>query len=336
MTSDNSKPLLTIAIPVFNGECCLAPMLASLDAQDWARFEVRFGDDGSTDGTLRVLAEFAKKHPGRVFIESHENIGPGPSRNRLLAQATGQYIWFCDADDELAPDAIRRIGEILGQTSVDIFAICYGRWTDAPPEARLYLEPVRGTREQLLISVPGATVAKILRTEFLRTGGIGFPECRIGEDFVFTMESCCRCGSALFWYAKPYWVRPRCASQSATVDDRFCEDVLEAIRRMGTVANKFPNYRMEIGLQQYDLASYLVRRLRWESSPDTKKKWLPIAEAVVEAQTRAGDNPLLRLPSSFEKRMRKVIKREQALRNSLSWRATAPLRLLVRFFGHHT
>ena len=106
-------PLLTIAVPVFNGEAALAPMLVSLDSQDWNLFEVRFSDDGSADDTCRVLDEFAAKHPGHVFVESHENIGPGPCRNRLLAQARGEWLWFCDADDELAPGAIARIAEIL-------------------------------------------------------------------------------------------------------------------------------------------------------------------------------------------------------------------------------
>ena len=353
--SEGPKPFLTVAIPVYNGESVLAPMLASLDAQDWGLLEVRFGDDGSTDGTPDVLAEFAAKHPGRAFVERHDNMGPGPTRNRLLAQAAGDYIWFCDADDELAPGCIARIAEILRATPADMLALCYCARPDDAAKALLGVEPVPVTRERLLLSVPGATVAKVSRTEFLRANGIAFSDCRAGEDFVFTMEAACRCETALFWYARPYWVVRRDDSLSGTVDGRFCEGILEALRRMGAVAARFPQYRMEIGVQRFDLASYLLRRVRDDAPPETRKEWLPAVRDVLRGMVEAWDNPLVRIPRSFQRmenesarslrealrneriairREQAAIRREEAVRASLSWRITAPLRAVTGLLAH--
>ena len=359
--SEGPKPFLTVAIPVYNGESVLAPMLASLDAQDWGLLEVRFGDDGSTDGTPDVLADFAARHPGRAFVERHDNMGPGPTRNRLLAQAAGDYIWFCDADDELAPGCIARIAQILQATPADMLALCYCSKPDSAEKALLGVEPVPVTRERLLLSIPGATVAKVSRTAFLRANGIAFTDCRAGEDFVFTMEAACRCESALFWYARPYWIVRRDNSLSGTVDGRFCEGILDALRRMDAVAARFPQYRMEIGVQRFDLASYFLRRIRDDASPDMCEKWLPTARDALNGLVEAWENPLIRIPRSYQRkenesawaaraalrreqaalrreqaalrREQAAHRREQAIRNSLSWRVTAPLRSFMDFLA---
>ena len=358
-------PLLTIAVPVFNGEAALAPMLVSLDSQDWNLFEVRFSDDGSADDTCRVLDEFAAKHPGHVFVESHENIGPGPCRNRLLAQARGEWLWFCDADDELAPGAIARIAEILRERPVDMLAFLYGQGSfpgDAEA-ARLGACPIPLSRQKLLLSILGATVAKVIRTGLLREQGITFAPLRAGEDFLFTATAACACESSLFWHAKPYWARNGFWQNDGTdhltrdVDDRYCEDVSEALRQMRGLQDRHPDLAMEIGLQRWILAAHFRDRVRDEAGPAVREKWLPAAQAALHEMAEAQDNPLLRVPRSFKrredaarrrerealKREREALKREEAaqrreqaavrreqeIRASLSWRITAPLRRCV-------
>lgn len=203
--NDGPKPLLTLAIPVYNGEALLAPMLASLEAQDWSLFDVRFGDDGSTDGTRRVLDEFAARHPGRVFVESHGNMGPGPARNRLLGRARGEYVWFVDADDELAPGAIARIAEILRENPVDFLSFGYCAEPAEPGKARLDLAPVPVSPFELMQSMHCATWTKVAKTAMLRDGNVMSPSTKIGEDLVFSVLAACHAKSALFWYARPYW-----------------------------------------------------------------------------------------------------------------------------------
>lgn len=367
--SGPAKPFLTVAIPVYNGEAVLAPMLASLDAQDWDLFEVRFGDDGSTDGTPRALEEFAAKHPGRVFAERHENMGPGPTRNRLLAQAAGGYIWFCDADDELAPGCIARIAQILRERPVDMLAFLYGPGNrpDDPDAPKLDAAPIPVSIPQLLSSVLGATVSKVVRTRILRDAGIEFPPFRAGEDFVFTVEAACACGTALFWHAKPYWVRNGFWRNDGTdhltrdVGEGYCENVSQALRRLQELRDRHPDLRSEIGLQRWILAAHLRDRVRDEAPPDIREKWLPVAQGLLGEMAEARDNPLLRVPRSLKRKedaarrrekealrrekeaLRReraalraeqaALRREQAIRASLSWRITAPLRAATRLLA---
>ncbi len=347
-------PFLSIAIPVFNGEDILAPMLASLDAQDWNLFEVRFGDDGSTDGTRRALDDFAARHAGRVFVESHENIGEGLTRNRLLRQAQGEYIWFCDADDELAPGCISRIVDILVKTPVDFMSLCYGEKNDDPLQARLSLDPVPVTIFELLLSMPCATVAKVVKTSLLRDHKIDFPPTKVGPDLVQSLYAACHSHSALFWYAKPYWVRRHSASASGSVSEVFCEHLSRSLALARGAADAFPAFKRAIEVQLLDYWNYFLRRLRDDATPEVREKWVPFVKKSLGELVSANDNPLLRIPRAFSrregealggkrealrresaalKREQAALRREQDLLNSLSWRITAPLRAIQRLFA---
>ena len=306
------KPFLTIAIPVFNGESVLAPMLASLDEQDWDLFEVRFGNDGSTDGSRRVLDEFAARHPGKVFVENHENIGAGPSRNRMLEQARGEYIWFCDADDELAPGSVARIVEILYRRPVDYLALGYGKKPENPRKEDLEVPPVQVSTFELLLSMPCATVAKIVKTSLLRDRRIEFPAIKVGEDLVFSIRAACLSATALFWYAKPYWVRKRPDSASGTVDESFCEDLSRSIALVEGAADRFPSFKRAIEVQLLDYWNYFLRRLRDDASPEVQKKWIPVVKGALHDLASANDNPLLRIPRAFSRREGEALTREKA------------------------
>jgi len=72
-------------------------------------------DDGSTDETPAVLADLQDKHPGLFRAIRKPNGGLSSVRNRGIAEAKGTYLVFLDADDELAPDALRLLSEHLVQ-----------------------------------------------------------------------------------------------------------------------------------------------------------------------------------------------------------------------------
>lgn len=309
--SGAAKPFLTVAIPVFNGARLLAPMLASLDAQDWSLFEVRFGDDGSTDGTPRVLEAFSARHPGRVFVDRHENIGPGPSRNRLIAQAVGEYVWFCDADDELAPGAIARIAEILRERPVDFLSFGYCARPDDPGKAKLDLAPVPVAPFELMQSMPCTTWAKVVNTSMLREGKIEFPPTRIGEDLFFSIRAACGAGSALFWYARPYWVRRRDDSVSGTVDEAFCAELRRSLELIRGLVPEHPAFKNAIEVQLLDSWNYFLRRLRNDAPAELRKRWIPVVKEALKELVSANDNPLLRLPRAYSRREGEALKRER-------------------------
>lgn len=92
-------PVVSVIIPVLNGEAYLDEALASIRGQAGGRTEVIVVDDGSTDGTAALV----RTRHGEVRYHYQENAGVGVARNTGLRLATGAFIAFLDADDYWLP-----------------------------------------------------------------------------------------------------------------------------------------------------------------------------------------------------------------------------------------
>src|SRR5690606_22343556 len=104
-------PKVSVIIPAFNAVEYVRDAVQSVRDQtiEHDAVEILVVDDGSTDGTAEVLAELADEDP-RLIVRSQENSGtPGGARNPALDRAAGEYVFFLDSDDKLAPDALRRM-----------------------------------------------------------------------------------------------------------------------------------------------------------------------------------------------------------------------------------
>jgi glycosyltransferase involved in cell wall biosynthesis len=88
-------PLVSVIIPVFNGEAFLREAVQSVVAQKYRAVEIIIVDDGSTDGTEAV----ARSLPEAVRYLHQSNQGPAAARNRGIEHAQGGLIAFADADD---------------------------------------------------------------------------------------------------------------------------------------------------------------------------------------------------------------------------------------------
>ena len=97
-----NKPLISVIIPVYNGERYLAEAIESALAQTYRPVEIIVVDDGSTDGTARVAERFSP--PARLFFQTKS--GVGPARNRGVSKARGSFLSFLDADDLWPPDRL--------------------------------------------------------------------------------------------------------------------------------------------------------------------------------------------------------------------------------------
>jgi glycosyltransferase involved in cell wall biosynthesis len=100
----DDTPLVSCVVPVYNGEAFIADALESILAQTHRRLEVIVVDDGSTDGTAGILAEFGS----RVSAIRQPNQGPAAARNLGIARASGTFIAFLDADDLWYSDKLTR------------------------------------------------------------------------------------------------------------------------------------------------------------------------------------------------------------------------------------
>ena len=102
-----SCPLVTVTICTYNGEQFLPETLNSVLAQTYANTEVVIVDDGSRDGTVSIIKEYAERD-SRIRWFSRENAGLPASRNFAFTQARGEWIAIIDQDDLCYPERLQR------------------------------------------------------------------------------------------------------------------------------------------------------------------------------------------------------------------------------------
>src|SRR5580700_3470617 len=115
-------PLVSVLIPVYNGEPFLAECLDSVLAQDFGDFEVLIGDDCSKDGSAAVIQRYAG-HDGRIrWWKNQKNLGIGGNWNACLREARADLIKFVLQDDKLLDaSALRRLAGVMnGDRSVSL------------------------------------------------------------------------------------------------------------------------------------------------------------------------------------------------------------------------
>ena len=88
--------MISIIIPIYNGERVIERCLSSLLKQTYTDFEVLVIDDGSTDATVQKVLSFADS---RVRLICKKNAGVSTARNLGIENALGEYIVFVDGDD---------------------------------------------------------------------------------------------------------------------------------------------------------------------------------------------------------------------------------------------
>jgi glycosyltransferase involved in cell wall biosynthesis len=104
-----ASPLVSVVIPTWNAARFLGEAIDSVLAQDYPRVELIVVDDGSTDGTQALLADYG----ARFARVAQPNQGQSAALNRGWAQARGDILSYLGADDRLHPAAVRRAVETL-------------------------------------------------------------------------------------------------------------------------------------------------------------------------------------------------------------------------------
>lgn len=107
-----SEPLVSVLMPVYNAERYVAEAVESILAQTFADFEFLIIDDGSTDGSLPILEQYARQD-GRIRLVSRANTGYLAALNEMLGMARGELIARMDADDIAMPERLERQASYL-------------------------------------------------------------------------------------------------------------------------------------------------------------------------------------------------------------------------------
>lgn len=111
------NPLISIVIPVYNRENLIIETLKSVQHQTYSHWECIVVDDGSTDGTQKVVQEYVEKdHRFRFFQRDREPKGAPTCRNIGLENSEGEYIIFLDSDDLLKSICVEKRLMIISQS----------------------------------------------------------------------------------------------------------------------------------------------------------------------------------------------------------------------------
>ena len=124
----NSR-ILSIILPIYKVEDYLPACLDSIYNQgiNEELFEVICVNDGSPDNSQEILLDCAGKHSNLIIIEHPVNLSVGKSRNDGLRVSNGQYIWFIDPDDRIAPGSIDKILNLCTTHKLDMLAFNFVR-----------------------------------------------------------------------------------------------------------------------------------------------------------------------------------------------------------------
>ena len=102
-----SNPTISVIMSVYNGESYLKQSIESILKQNFSDFEFIIINDGSTDQSLGIIKQYAKRDC-RIVIVTQDNIGLTKSLNKGIGLAKGKYIAFLDSDDVWLDDKLKK------------------------------------------------------------------------------------------------------------------------------------------------------------------------------------------------------------------------------------
>ena len=116
---EQTQPKVSVIVPVYNVEKYVGECLESILNQTLKDIEIIVLNDGSTDGSLKIIKKYAEQD-SRILVYSHENRGLGPTRNRGITLAKGEYLAFVDSDDTIVPDALETLYSRAVEQGADV------------------------------------------------------------------------------------------------------------------------------------------------------------------------------------------------------------------------
>lgn len=219
-------PKVSIIVPVYKAEKYLQQCIDSILAQTFTDWECILVDDGSPDISGAICDEYAQKET-RIKVFHKENGGVSSARNLALDEAKGEWIYFCDADDELYPYSLQTL---VNGLSPDVGIVMAGYELLTNEGEITYMIAERSikhlTNEQALLQMyepkpykyQGYLCTKLFNRACIEQFHLRFdPKIYFNEDRLFTTQYLCCTKCDMCYNTKPiykYFARPGSAMVS--------------------------------------------------------------------------------------------------------------------------
>lgn len=119
----NTKPTVSVGMPVYNAENYLREALDSILSQTYTDFELIISDNGSTDSTASICRDYAKRDHRIVYHRNIKNLGAAWNFNHVVELARGQYFRWMSHDDICSPNCFEECVKVLEERP-DVI-LCY-------------------------------------------------------------------------------------------------------------------------------------------------------------------------------------------------------------------
>ena len=190
---------VTIGIPVYQAEKFLTCSLESVLAQSYMSIEFLFVDDGSSDGSMKIIQDYQAHHPrgSAVRIISHDhNLGVSAARNHIIEEASGVYLYFMDSDDMISKNTISLMMGKAKQYDAEIVFGSYEK-IEISGERNVYQYPSLQLLEKDALAnfayrkyagIQASSCNYLVKTSVLRENRLRFIDTNYWEDLVFTFD----------------------------------------------------------------------------------------------------------------------------------------------------
>lgn len=188
----SSSPLVSVLLTSYNREAFIAESIESVLAQTLTDFELIVNDDQSSDGTVAIANDYARRD-SRIRVSINDtNLGDYGNRNQAASLARGQFLKYHDSDDVMYRHCLAVMAEALSAEPRAGFALSSSRNWPGGPCPMLLTPRLSYEREYLGTGLFQAGPASALfRTDVFRSLG-GFPDEGVASDMLFWIQACAR------------------------------------------------------------------------------------------------------------------------------------------------
>ena len=273
---------VTIGIPVYKSASYMRRTLEAALSQNYFSVEFLLVDDAGNDGSMDIVREFQETHSRGcdIHIITHSNnMGVSASRNHIIDEAQGQYLFFMDSDDVIAENTIELMMQNARQYNAEIVFGSYEK-IETSGERTIYQYPsLQLLKEDELAcfayrkyaGVQASACNYLVKTSILRDYNLRFIPTNFWEDLVFTFNLVTYIHRAVLLpdFTYSYICRENSLSHYQQRDRISKEEVMQNIKAINylketssLLCNKvyYPNRCYIIGITDFYIACYILKR----------------------------------------------------------------------------
>lgn len=274
---------VTIGIPVFKAIDYIEKTMESVLLQTFQNIEFLIIDDCGNDGSMNVIERLRWEHPRGAsihVIHNNLNLGVGPSRNIIIDNAQGRYIYFLDSDDLIEPETIKILYDAVVNNHAQVAYASYeiiDGVNNIPhqifqkPSMQLFGEDELATFVFKYNNIFHVSACNILiDLEFLRYVGIRFIDASYWEDMAFTTELAIKGNRAVLLpnITYHYMIRPNSLShyqKRRQIKKEEIMNIVNVLKYLKQISKKYtgkpylPDLCYNLEMNSFYVACYILK-----------------------------------------------------------------------------